>query len=398
MTSAIVRTLTVSVLITTVFAGACLAQDSTEVKKKKIHPFLMLGFQAGYVMQTNDFVKGKNASGEPIENFAASRLQVGWQSDGSADWMQTYNFPSYGFGIYGSDYFNDEELGTPSALYGFFTWPLKRWHPSAFNLDVGFGLAYKWKAWDPEDNPYNVAIGAARSVYIDVGFSYEHRLSNRFDILGAFTFTHFSNGSTKQPNYGLNTLAPMLAARYNFRQEPPDLVKREVPKYDSDNRFILALAGGVKNVLYDATDEEEVKHYADKDFGMLNARLAYDRQISHKSAFGGGFDITYDGTVEGQVRVSELRGDTLDVSNIDYWSVGVFGGYTLIVDRFEVPIQLGYYVLRKEIPGQTPDLYQRLGLNWYFLKNTHVGIQIRFYDFGKADWIEWTLGQKWHWG
>jgi hypothetical protein len=171
-----------------------------------------------------------------------------------------------------------------------------------------------------------------------------------------------------------------------------------VPKYDADNEFAISLTGGIKNVLIDATDEEEVEQYFDKDFGMFNARLAYNRRVSHKSSFGAGFDITYDGTAKGQANLSAIRGDTLDVSTIDFWSLGVFGGYTLIVDRFEVPIQIGYYVLRKEIPGQTPDLYQRLGLNWYFFRNTYAGISIRFYDFGAADWIEWTVGHRWRWG
>jgi hypothetical protein len=41
---------------------------------------------------------------------------------------------------------------------------------------------------------------------------------------------------------------------------------------------------------------------------------------------------------------------------------------------------------------------RRLGLNWFFLKNTSAGISICFYDFGKADWIEYTIGQRWRWG
>ena len=72
-------------------------------------------------------------------------------------------------------------------------------------------------------------------------------------------------------------------------------------------------------------------------------------------------------------------------------------GYELVMHRASVPIQLGYYLLRTDIPGQLPALYQRLGIKYRIIGDFSAGIYIRFYDYGKADWIEWTLGKRWRW-
>ena len=62
--------------------------------------FLQGAYQYGAVLGTNDFLKGDNLSGEPIENFQSLRLEFGWNTDGSKDWHHVYNFPTYGIGLY----------------------------------------------------------------------------------------------------------------------------------------------------------------------------------------------------------------------------------------------------------------------------------------------------------
>jgi hypothetical protein len=42
--------------------------------------FLRGAFQSGSVLQTNDFLKGDNLSGEPIDSFKSLRLEFGWQT------------------------------------------------------------------------------------------------------------------------------------------------------------------------------------------------------------------------------------------------------------------------------------------------------------------------------
>ena len=177
--------------------------------------YLRGAIQTGSVVQTNDFLKGDNQSGEPIDSFNSLRLEFGWQTDGSRDWHHSYNFPSYGIGLYGADYNNDEELGNPTSLYGFFEWPLVRGTKWRFNFDLAFGFTNDWQSYDPVNNPKNTAMGLGRSVHIEGGPNVEYRLAKRWALIGGFTFTHFSNGGTQLPNHGLNQVGPLLFVKYD---------------------------------------------------------------------------------------------------------------------------------------------------------------------------------------
>ena len=113
--------------------------------------YLRGAYQYGAVLKTNEFVEGDNLKGEPIDTFHAIRLEFGWQTDGSSDWHHLYNFPSYGIGLHGADYFNEEELGKPTSVYGFFNWPAKRWYDYTIKLDNGRTIGVG--TIDHPDNP-----------------------------------------------------------------------------------------------------------------------------------------------------------------------------------------------------------------------------------------------------
>lgn len=56
--------------------------------------------QGGYVMPTNDFVRGENASAKPIDRFAALSLRYTVLTSGEKPWHQLFKYPSYGLGLY----------------------------------------------------------------------------------------------------------------------------------------------------------------------------------------------------------------------------------------------------------------------------------------------------------
>jgi len=134
-------------------ASAALAQDADETKFPGPSHYLRGAYQFGKVLQTNGFLKGDNQSGEPIDSFQSVRLEFGWQTDGSKDWHHVYNFPTFGIGLYGADFNNDEELGTPTSLYGFFGWPMARSGRWRFDFELAFGFTNDWKPYDPVTNP-----------------------------------------------------------------------------------------------------------------------------------------------------------------------------------------------------------------------------------------------------
>lgn len=360
--------------------------------------FLRGAYQAGKVLATNSFVEGENLSGEPIDTYHGARLEFGWQTSGEEDWHHLYNFPTYGLGINACNYFNDEELGKPTSIYGFFGWPVKRWGRSTLNVDLGFGLADNWVAFDEVENPYNVAIGAGRSVYIDVGMTYEMPLAKRWWLLAGFTGTHYSNGGSQQPNWGMNQVGPLVYVKYDLQERKLPQVRRKLGPFEPTWEVAATFSFGVRNLEKDLRGDEEFGHYYTKDYLATNVWVMANRQFSHMSAYSFGLDIDYDESVDDLVTIESLnagKGVPGEVSTIEKMGLSVCGGYEHRMARAGLIVRIGYTVARKEVEGRLPRLYQRLGLKYDILDGVHMGLNVRFNDFSRANNLEFNMGYDW---
>jgi hypothetical protein len=360
--------------------------------------FLRGSYQYGTVLPSNDFVKGKNGHGEPIERYQSARLEFGWQTDGAWPWQHLYNFPAYGIGIMGADYFEfEDEIGNPSSLYGFLNWPVKRFgQKSLISVDLSLGLSNDWKPFDPVENPDNIAIGAFRTIMIDGGATYSLGISKHVDLGIGFKGTHFSNGGTKKPNLGLNMVTGNLEMKYHFGAGRPRVPeRRKLPPFVKQWEILGAIAAGINNINFDTEDEDVLNRYKNVDYLVVNLTGTINRQLGYMSKLGGGIDITYDESIGGQIDASNGEVDDVATSTGDKLALGFYAGYELVIDRGSILAQVGYQVLRKEFEGSLPPSYQRLGVKYHVFKNTFLGLNVRFHEFSKADYLEFNIGQRW---
>ena len=356
--------------------------------------YLRTAYQAGQVLQTNDFLRGDNLSGEAIESFQSVRLEFGWQTDGSKDWHHEYNFPTFGIGLYGADY-NSDELGTPTSLYGYFTWPMKRTPRWKFNFELAFGLTNDWQPYDPVNNPKNTSMGLGRSVHIELGANAEYRLANRWSVIGGITGTHFSNGGTQRPNHGLNQLGPILFLKYDV-DEPvatPD-VRRDV-KSPKDWNIAVTGSAGIRNLDLAFEDPALREQFGNQSYTILNLTTIAGYRFAYKSRVAFGLDFAYDETVGDLIKVDGInRGVDAEGETIDNFEMGVVGGYEVFAHRTHVLVHFAYKILSKEVPGRLPKFYQRLGVRQFVYRNWYVGMNVRFHEIGSADNLEWNFGYR----
>lgn len=380
------------VLLTVRFSTfARISPDSTDNLKR--NKFIGLDYQAGRVLPSNDFVRGDNESGEPIDYFEASRLEFGWQTKGNKLWEQYYNLPYFGIGVYGVDFFDDNELGTPSAIYGYWGGPFKRWGRLSVNYQMGFGITYNWKHYDTEVNPFNIAIGANKTVYIDLGTTINYYLSNRFDVGLGFSVSHFSNGATTLPNFGLNLAAARIFAKYQFNKQRPEIKTWEIPEYVKETEFYTFIAVGTKQAEFDTTNTALKDKYLDVNFFAMTISTAVQRQVSYKFKFGGGLDFSYDESTGAQMVILNPQTNKVDAPFSDKIGVGFFVSGEWVFGKLSVIGQPGYYL--KKTYGDK--FYQRLGLKYHFGRHLFAGINIRAVQFAKADLIEWNMGYRVKW-
>ncbi len=377
-----------------IYAYADTKKDTTNVKPIR-HNGISFRYQGGSVLPSNNFVRGENKKGEKINFFQSFAINYTLQTDGSKDWQHIYNFPHYGFGFYTADFFNTEELGYPNAIYGFLGLPLKRWTKGEFGYKLGFGLTYNWKPYDGYDNPFNIAIGSYRTVYIDAGLYYNYHLNKRWDLAGGVGYTHFSNGGTRKPNSGLNLLAPYIELKYNFKDRPR-LIKKIVEPYDKHKELSMNISFSARQKSVDK--EVEDKRFNEVVYGVVNISAAYLHQVSWRNKFGGGIDWTFDESIDAKLRLNNDEVEIISPAKLgEKMKFGIYGTYEFTIDRLSIVSCLGYTLLRKKYDEMGPDLYQKFGIKYHFKNDLYAGVLVRAHSFSVADFIEWNIGYRIKW-
>ena len=162
------------------------------------------GLRPSYVIPTHGFYNGWNPAGKHI------------RAGGSADINYTFSNPDrgvyQGVGVAVHTFFSHDMLGTPATVYLFQGAPLAL---LADNLSIGYewnlGLSAGWK------NNSVVTISPL-NIYINVAALFTWRVSRYWDVVFGPEYTHFSNGDTRFPNGGANTLNFRIGARRHFHE------------------------------------------------------------------------------------------------------------------------------------------------------------------------------------
>lgn len=383
-----------------------LGSDSTDTKKRQAKS-LKLMYQAGNVLPTNEFLKGDNAAGKPINYFQGIALDYSIETDGSQYWQQLYKNPSWGFGIYGCNFFNDDELGTPTSIYTHFSAPFIRKNKFTFNYRAKFGFTYNWKPFDPEFNPYNYAIGSYNTVFVDAGLSLGYDLGERFNLALGYSFTHFSNGATRVPNMGINMLAPFLELKY-YVTPKPKIITQDKIEYDKNWELILLSAFSGKQLAYDTSGIDSITQFVPQNYTIItiSANLAY--QINHLVKFGAGLDFGYDEAYNSYITYKDGVVTPQNAGNGSKIYIGIYPSFELVINKVSVVVQPGWYLYRDDpsIPPSTDDnyviqpnhkpanSYQRIGLKYHILNDLFVGFNVRAFNFSIADYLEWNIGYR----
>ena len=180
---------------------------------------------------------------------------------GKHEWETNFNYPYLGVTFYQSNLGGFKELGQVYALYPFIIYPLNPSENSQLTFKLGIGLAYLTEHFEPyvgNDSIkyyYNFSIGSNLNAAINLSFEYRQKITSRLTSVFSVGLTHFSNGCTKLPNYGLNTLSSAWGLAYYLRKPRVNLTPGVRPEYypfEFDHKkwlsFDLDYGIGFKNV------------------------------------------------------------------------------------------------------------------------------------------------------
>ncbi len=387
--------------------GFIQAQDSNGRKEEKPtandttrnHVFLGIRYGFGYVFPSDRFVEGDNEEHRIINKYQSFSAQVLFQKSGNKKnlWFQAYNHPYLGVGVNVSNFYDVKEMGIPIAIYGFINGSFRRWNRLSLNYEIDIGMMGNWRHFNPKTNPYNIAIGAVRTVYLDFGIGVSYRFLPRWEAEAYFGVSHFSNGAMKIPNMGLNTLSPHIEVRYSLRK-PQNFGKLKMPPFEKVFSLEITTFGGVKNVISVGSVQVNTQSgYRGIYFPIAGIRTTLNYQITRKTKLGVGLAMTYDGSTDATIIVD---GGNMFLEDLPF-SYGIrasiYSSYELVMGPFSMVFQPALYLYQKKTPNALPVFYQRIGLKYTLAHHVTFGFTLRAYRFQVSEFIEWNLGYQFNW-
>lgn len=356
------------------------------------HYSIDLNYQYGYVLPTSRFLSGENKAGTPINRHQALRFKFSKQTTGASLWEELLHYPSWGLGIFRGDFFNDEEIGNPYALYGFIQGSMKRWNKLSLHYDVHVGASTNWQYFHPELNPYNNTIGNNFNIYFDVGCNFKYLINPALDATFGVSFNHFSNGMIKLPNLGINSPLANIGLNYQLTNRP-EFVNNPIPEFKKYWAVDIATFGAVRNQIYRLPNKNNKRRYDSHNFFIKGIAASYNYHYSHLSSIGFGMTVYHNPLLNATV---DRGGDELIVEYAektkDKIELSIYPSYELRLNRVSLLLQPEIYIRRQPSIIVNPLFQQKIGFKCYFTGKLYAAMILKAYSFSKANITEWHLG------
>jgi hypothetical protein len=187
------------------------------------------------VYQGNIWRHTPKLSTQTGETLRGQELGLRFQTTGRRDWHGWQRYPALGLSAL---HFRLGE-GSHRRVFAFLptlSIPLIRYKWLAAQFRLGTGLAWVARPYDGFRNPQQNAIGSHWNNVTQFRAQVEARLSPHFRLNAGAGLTHFSNGGSALPNFGINLPAAHIGAAWFPRAlreadfAPPRTSKRAVSR------------------------------------------------------------------------------------------------------------------------------------------------------------------------
>lgn len=291
---------------------------------------------------------------------------------GEKPWEQQFLSPEKGFQLEVIDPGSPGKLGTAVALYPFVDFPLQQHERRAWWFRYGMGIGYVEKVFDAATNYKNAAIGSHINGVLHFDVQYRQVASDYAALCLGVGLTHFSNGSTRMPNLGINLPKVTLSYRRYFGDEPVSIHQRPAAPRNRGNIQAYVAAG--RKETYPALGE---------NYTAATVDVLYAFESKRRSNFGLGVDVFYDQSLS--VRQERLTGASSSAAD---FRTGIYGAWQMRLGDIGIAFNMGFYPYT--IYKEDGNFYHRIGFR-YYLGNLFICSNLKTH-YARADFIEWGIG------
>lgn len=305
------------------------------------------------------------------EHAIAGEVSYYIQGKGERFWHWGYNNPKYGLTAFFGTAGNRELLGFYSGAYAFIDFPLVHKKHYSLSFKSGAGLAYGSKKYDQENNILSNALSSHINSMIVLGLENRVNIGNSAIAL-TLDMTHFSNGAIKVPNLGLNL--PFLSLGYGHR----------IQKSNHCDTFAVA-GSGYKSLEYGVVafgSAQELVPTGGKKYAVGGFNIVGRKYFSRRSGMEVSLDfMSKQSIIDFQPEVQKTQ--------LEIIQVGLFAGYLLPMDKFQLVIGMGAYLRDKFKPEEA--LYHRVGMRYVFRNRINLNLVLKSH-WARADYVEYGIG------
>ena len=152
-------------------------------------------------------------------NVIGTELHANWQLKGQKPWHEWHNFPMVGVSLLYLDLGEPQAIGAAIGLCPTIDFKMAKIGPLCITSQVGTGIGYLTRHYDQFDNPAYNAIGSNLNCMLHLKLRADTRLSPTIKAHVGGSFTHFSNGGARIPNFGMNVPAVEMGIRWTLDTE-----------------------------------------------------------------------------------------------------------------------------------------------------------------------------------
>lgn len=352
-----------------------------------------LDIRPGYLIPTHNFFKGENERWKPIRQALSFHLNYAFQSQSGTVSDRIYNGAYQGLGLAFNTFGNRKEIGDPISLYMFQGARMARLSSRVtLNYEWNFGLSFGWNRFDADYNYYNKVIGSKINAYLNTNFYLSWMLSPQFDLNAGVDLTHYSNGNTKYPNAGLNTVGAKIGIVYNFNRNASALTKplyQPIPAFPRHISYDLTLFASWRRKGVIVGDHAVPSPEA---YPVIGFNFAPMYNFGYKLRAGVSLDGFYDrsANIYAVEDFRAIRSGFVIPAFHKQLALGLSGRIEYVMPYFTVGLGLGANVLHGG--GDLKGLYQILALKMQLTRSSYLHIGYSLHDFHDPNFLMLGIG------
>lgn len=350
-------------------------------------------------------------------HYPAVEVSIYQNTYGKNEWEAVYNYPYIGVTLYHANFGINfehnaevgEALGSVFALYPFINYPLNPDENSQITFKLGVGLGFLTKPFDNLNNYHNFSIGSHLNAAVNLSFEYRQRITPRLMSVASFGLTHFSNGSTKLPNYGLNTFSIAWGMAYYLRKPRVNLTPAQRPEYkpfefDHKHWFSVDLDYGIgfKNVSQTlGGDSTHFYRVHELSTYLLAQFTQYSRAGVSLSAALDLSDQTLPDHFRDQngLHIKKFnfntgQNDIYDISTLQMTKINLGLCYVMNMERLAFFFEVGWHLRYNNFTDFSKgNVYQKVKCRYQVYDNVYAHLSLMTH-FGRADYLCFGLGYR----